>query len=91
MKKNNETRMAAVNEQSALNVTRRRFLAGAGALLAAPVLAGLWPRSALAEAISQALPQFVALRQAESGILTGAHWGRSKPSSARAKWWMCGR
>ncbi|KFD21341.1 trimethylamine-N-oxide reductase [Yokenella regensburgei ATCC 49455] len=75
MKKNNETRMAAVNEQSAMNVTRRRFLAGAGALLAAPVLAGLWPRSALAEAISQALPQFVALRQAESGILTGAHWG----------------
>ena len=58
-----------------MNLTRRRFLAGASALMAAPLLAGLWPRSALAEAISQAMPQFIALRQAESGILTGAHWG----------------
>ncbi|NDJ58030.1 trimethylamine-N-oxide reductase TorA [Enterobacteriaceae bacterium 4M9] len=59
----------------ALQVSRRRFLTGAAALMSVPVLSGLWPKSALAQAISQALPQFVALRQAQQGILTGAHWG----------------
>ncbi|MGG8204427.1 trimethylamine-N-oxide reductase TorA [Klebsiella aerogenes] len=75
MKKNNDYDMADQSQEPGMNLTRRRFLAGASALMAAPLLAGLWPRSALAEAISQAMPQFIALRQAESGILTGAHWG----------------
>ncbi|QHA88787.1 trimethylamine-N-oxide reductase TorA [Serratia rhizosphaerae] len=61
--------------QQPLTLSRRRFLTGVTALAAAPLLAGLWPKSALAQAISQALPQFTALRQAQKGILTGAHWG----------------
>lgn len=40
-----------------------------------PLLTGLWPKSALAQAISQTLPQFTALQPAQKGILTGAHWG----------------
>ncbi|MBV4411615.1 trimethylamine-N-oxide reductase TorA [Enterobacteriaceae bacterium YMB-R22] len=59
----------------AIPLSRRRFLTGAAALMSVPLLCGLWPKSALAQAISQALPQFVALRQAQQGILTGAHWG----------------
>jgi Anaerobic dehydrogenases, typically selenocysteine-containing len=56
-------------------MSRRRFLTGAAALATAPLLAGLWPKAALAQAISEALPQFIVLRQAQKGILTGAHWG----------------
>ncbi len=63
------------NQHEAMQVTRRRFLTGAAALGGVSLLGGLWPRSALAEAVSQALPQFTALRQAQKGILTGAHWG----------------
>ncbi|WP_421804494.1 trimethylamine-N-oxide reductase TorA [Jejubacter calystegiae] len=62
-------------QPEAMQITRRRFLTGAAALGGVSLLGSLWPRSALAEAISQALPQFVALRQAQKGILTGAHWG----------------
>ena len=40
-------------------------LTGAAALAAAPLLAGLWPKAALAQAISEALPQFIVLRQAQ--------------------------
>lgn len=58
-----------------LRVSRRHFLAGGAALLGAPLLAGLWPKSALAQAISLALPQFTALQPAQKGPLTGAHWG----------------
>ncbi|MBK5145263.1 trimethylamine-N-oxide reductase TorA [Budviciaceae bacterium BWR-B9] len=64
-----------VFEQQPLKLSRRRFLLGTSAMAAVPLLSGLWPKSALAEAISQALPQFVALRQAQKGILTAAHWG----------------
>lgn len=63
------------NPQPPLTLTRRRFLTGALALAGAPILAGMWPRQALAEAISQALTQFNALRPARKGILTAAHWG----------------
>lgn len=56
-------------------ISRRRFLTGAAALASLPLLSGIWPKTALAEAITQALPQFSALRQAQKGILTGAHWG----------------
>lgn len=74
MKKSN--RMAsAEHQQPGMSLTRRRFLTGAGALLSVPLVSGLWPKSALAKAISEALPQFVALRRAQKGILTGAHWG----------------
>ncbi|VEA68594.1 Uncharacterised protein [Serratia rubidaea] len=72
--------------QQPLTLSRRRFLTGATALAAAPLLAGLWPKSALAQAISQALPQFTALRQAQKGILTGAHWAPLRPSYRMAKW-----
>ncbi|MDF7680381.1 trimethylamine-N-oxide reductase TorA [Enterobacteriaceae bacterium ESL0689] len=72
MKNNN---LIVTDQQPAMSLTRRRFLLGAGALATVPLLAGLWPKSALAQAISQALPQFTALRQAQKGILTGAHWG----------------
>ncbi len=58
-----------------LRISRRRFLSSAAALTSMPLLSGLWPKSALAQAIGQALPQFSALRQAQQGILTGAHWG----------------
>ncbi len=77
MKKNLNSHVENVNdfEQKPLQVSRRRFLTGAGAVLSVPLLAGLWPKSALAQAISQALPQFTALRQAQTGILTAAHWG----------------
>ncbi len=63
------------NNRQAMQISRRRFLSAAAALGGVSLLGGLWPRSALAEAVSQALPQFVALRQAQKGILTGAHWG----------------
>lgn len=62
-------------QQQPLTMSRRRFLLGTSALAVLPMVGGLWPKSALAEAISQALPQFLALRQAQKGILTGAHWG----------------
>ena len=91
MKKNNDYDMADQSQEPGMNLTRRRFLAGASALMAAPLLAGLWPRSALAEAISQAMPQFIALRQAESGILTAPTGAHLKPSSATAKWWTYAR
>lgn len=55
-------------QQQPLAMSRRRFLTGASALAAVPLFAGLWPKSALAEAISQALPQFVALRQAQKAF-----------------------
>ncbi len=64
-----------MSNQQPLTMSRRRFLTGAAALAAAPLLAGLWPKAALAQAISEALPQFIVLRQAQKGILTGAHWG----------------
>ncbi|WP_435926860.1 trimethylamine-N-oxide reductase TorA [Dryocola sp. BD613] len=63
------------NNRDAMQIGRRRFLIGTAALGGVSLLGGLWPRSVLAEAVSQALPQFVALRQAQKGILTGAHWG----------------
>ncbi len=76
MKNHKSYDMADGSQQPAMQLTRRRFVTGAGALLAAAALpGGLWPKSALAQAISEALPQFVALRQAQKGILTGAHWG----------------
>lgn len=52
-------------QQQPLTMSRRRFLLGTSALAVLPMVGGLWPKSALAEAISQALPQFLALRQAQ--------------------------
>lgn len=63
------------NASRPAGVSRRRFLYGCGALAGAAWLAGRWPRSALARAVSQALPQFTALRPASAGLLSGAHWG----------------
>ncbi|QKJ87825.1 Trimethylamine N-oxide reductase I catalytic subunit [Paramixta manurensis] len=57
------------------NLPRRRFLQAGGALFALGALNTLYSKSALAKAISQALPQFEALRPAQKGILTSAHWG----------------
>ncbi len=48
---------------------------GLGACAALPLLAGVFPKSALAQAISTALEQFPTLVPAQKGILTGAHWG----------------
>ncbi len=61
--------------QSAISMSRRRFLTGTAALAGMSLMSGLWPKSVLAQAIGEALPQFTALRQAQRGILTGAHWG----------------
>lgn len=69
------TQQITDNSQPTVSLSRRHFLAGAGALMAVPLLGGLWQKSALAQAISLALPQFTALRPATRGILTGAHWG----------------
>jgi len=55
--------------------SRRRFLQASGGLLAASALQASFSKSALAQAISKALPQFTALRPAQKGILTAAHWG----------------
>ena len=75
MKKELNSHIESVSdfEQKPLQVSRRRFLTGAGAVLSVPLLAGFWPKSALAEAISKALPQFTALRQAQTGILSLIH------------------
>ncbi|TCV93046.1 trimethylamine-N-oxide reductase TorA [Biostraticola tofi] len=56
-------------------LSRRRFLSASGAIAAAFFTAGLWPKSALAEAIAKALPEFTALRAAREGVLSAAHWG----------------
>lgn len=63
------------SSKQALELSRRRFLLGTGAVGATALLSGLWSKSVLAQAISQALPQFTVLRAAQKGILTGAHWG----------------
>ncbi|WP_114191904.1 trimethylamine-N-oxide reductase TorA [Edaphovirga cremea] len=63
------------SSKQALELSRRRFLLGTGAVGATALLSGLWSKSVLAQAISQALPQFTVLRPAQKGILTGAHWG----------------
>ncbi|MCF3099577.1 trimethylamine-N-oxide reductase TorA, partial [Aeromonas australiensis] len=57
------------------NLSRRNLLKGLGACAALPLLGGLFPKSALAQAISTALSQFPTLVPAQKGILTGAHWG----------------
>ncbi|MFU9137669.1 trimethylamine-N-oxide reductase TorA [Erwinia tasmaniensis] len=56
-------------------LSRRRFLQAGGALLAASSLDLLYMKSAVAQAVSQAMPLFSALRPASKGILTAAHWG----------------
>ena len=56
-------------------LSRRRFLQMGGALVAAGSLDLLFTPSAVAQAVSQAMPLFSALRPAQKGILTAAHWG----------------
>lgn len=56
-------------------LSRRRFLQAGSALVATGSLNLLYSKSALAQAISQAMPLFSALRPARKGILTSAHWG----------------
>lgn len=56
-------------------LSRRRFLQAGSALLAVSTLDLFYARSALAQAVSQAMPLFSALRPARRGILTAAHWG----------------
>ncbi|MCR1568459.1 trimethylamine-N-oxide reductase TorA [Mixta sp.] len=55
--------------------SRRRFLQAGGGLMAASALHFGYSKSALAQAIGKALPQFTALRPAQKGVLTAAHWG----------------
>ncbi len=66
--------MTFFNDQQT-NLSRRTLLKGLGACAALPLLAGLFPKSALAKAVSTALEQFPTLVPAQKGILTGAHWG----------------
>jgi len=66
--------MTFFNDQQT-NLSRRSLLKGLGACAALPLLAGLFPKHALAQAISTALEQFPTLVPAQKGILTGAHWG----------------
>lgn len=49
MKKNNDYDMADQSQEPGMNLTRRRFLAGASALMAAPTGARLKPSSATAK------------------------------------------
>nr|WP_314424148.1 trimethylamine-N-oxide reductase TorA [uncultured Erwinia sp.] len=56
-------------------LSRRRFLQMGSTLLAAGSVDMLFPRAAVARAVSQAMPLFAALRPAKKGILTSAHWG----------------
>ena len=56
-------------------ITRRYFLQASGTLLAAGSLDLVYSKSVLAQAIDKALPLFKALRPAQQGILTAAHWG----------------
>ncbi|MBM7345554.1 trimethylamine-N-oxide reductase TorA [Pantoea coffeiphila] len=56
-------------------LSRRRFLQLGSTLLAASSLDLLFSPSAVARAVSQAMPLFAALRPAKKGILTSAHWG----------------
>lgn len=56
-------------------LSRRRFLQMGSALLAASSLDLLFSPSAIARAVSQAMPLFTTLRPAKKGILTTAHWG----------------
>ncbi|MCG3883924.1 trimethylamine-N-oxide reductase TorA [Photobacterium leiognathi] len=55
--------------------SRRRFLKGAAAIGGVSLMSTLLPKTALAKAIEQALPQFVYTKTAQDGILTSAHWG----------------
>ncbi len=56
-------------------LSRRRFLQMGSTLLATSALDLLFSPSAVARAVSQAMPLFAALRPAKKGILTSAHWG----------------
>lgn len=56
-------------------VSRRRFLQMGCTLLAVGSVNLLFSPSAVARAVSQAMPLFIALRPAKKGILTSAHWG----------------
>lgn len=53
-------------------LTRRRFLTAGSALLAAGSLSLMYKKSALAQAVSEAMPLFSTLRPARKGILTAA-------------------
>lgn len=66
-------------------LSRRRFLLAGGGLAASTLLSGLWSKNVLAQAISEALPQFSALRNAQKGILTAAHWGAFEAIVAQGK------
>ena len=66
--------MTFFNDQQT-NLSRRSLLKGLGACAALPLLGALFPKHALAQAISTALEQFPTLVPAQKGILTGAHWG----------------
>ena len=66
--------MTFFNDQQT-NLSRRSLLKGLGACAALPLLGALFPKHALAQAISTALEQFPSLVPAQKGILTGAHWG----------------
>ncbi len=57
------------------SLSRRRFLQASSALLGISALDLFYSKSVLAQAIATALPQFTALRPAQKGILTSAHWG----------------
>ncbi|MCZ4677023.1 trimethylamine-N-oxide reductase TorA [Citrobacter sedlakii] len=75
MKKNNHETHRTLKKKDFAEITRRHFLSCSGAFLILPVISGIWHKSAIAAAVSEALPQFTALRSATNGILTGAHWG----------------
>lgn len=56
-------------------LSRRRLLQAGSILLATNTLDLMYSKSAVAQAISEAMPLFTALRPAQKGILTAAHWG----------------
>lgn len=62
-------------KNSSTGLSRRRLLQAGGALMAVGTLDLLYSKSAVAVAVSEAMPLFTALRPARKGILTATHWG----------------
>lgn len=64
-----------MTQESKTVLSRRRFLQGLCAVAAVPAVNALLPKTALARAIEEALPQFKYTKTAHEGVLTAAHWG----------------
>uniref|UniRef100_UPI0025B71D69 twin-arginine translocation signal domain-containing protein n=1 Tax=Aeromonas caviae TaxID=648 RepID=UPI0025B71D69 len=78
--------MTFFNDQQT-NLSRRTLLKGLGACAALPLLAGIFPKSALAKAVSTALEQLPTLLPAQKGILNRCHWRTSEAIRPEGPQW----